>query len=448
MTQKTISLFITFIMALISYSMIIMGCSSDSNKGTDTAEIDIIPPGKIFNLTILGPVDSTCLLSWMAPGDDGYSGLATKYDLRFTTDSNILKNWTNAYANPYMPLPITAGNNQQFLVTGLIPDSNYCFAIKTLDNAGNISEISNIVREPISGLPQVAIISPQNGSYISDMIYIQAQAIDDKGIIKVEFFADTLYIGVDIMPPYQIQWDAHECSHESAHIIYAQATDTDNNTVGSGTVICYTDTLLFYPQPIGIIDFSGTNESTCRVIWNRSNELDFAGYMLYYDTAVPITYLTVHHSDTISNIEDTTYYVQNLIDTSKYYFRILSFDIFDHETLGPIDSNFTLNAAPTELIPLIAWYYSDGILLMWDSCLLHDFECYTIFRSYDELITEQDDIVTSIYKKDSLSYSDNSYDTNQTNIYYAIGLYDIGGLYIIGDPRITTLPDFPPPPDN
>jgi hypothetical protein len=112
---------------------------------------DTTPPGAITDLAgIASNTDVT--LSWSAPGDDGaISGTATAYDLRYSTSDPTLDPspgrdawWSGAVQVSGEPVPLAAGSNQSLVVAGLNPVTTYYFAIKTSDEAGNVSAISNL----------------------------------------------------------------------------------------------------------------------------------------------------------------------------------------------------------------------------------------------------------------------------------------------------------------
>lgn len=84
-------------------------------------------------------------LTWTAPGDDGNSGQASQYDLRYSTSPITALNFGTATAATGEPSPQPAGSAETFTVTGLTPGTTYYFAIKTADEAGNWSPMSNVV---------------------------------------------------------------------------------------------------------------------------------------------------------------------------------------------------------------------------------------------------------------------------------------------------------------
>lgn len=83
-------------------------------------------------------------LEWTAPGDDALIGTATGYDIRFSRDPINAANFALANRLTSMLLPGPPGTRQTFSITGLTPGVTYFFAVKTVDEKGNWSPVSNI----------------------------------------------------------------------------------------------------------------------------------------------------------------------------------------------------------------------------------------------------------------------------------------------------------------
>ena len=106
--------------------------------------LDTIAPAKISDLTALDITYNSITLSWTAPGDDENSGTAKNYDLRYSkTPIASNTDFENAIKISSPPLPEIAGTKQTFVINNLEPKERYYFAVKTSDDAGNESEISN-----------------------------------------------------------------------------------------------------------------------------------------------------------------------------------------------------------------------------------------------------------------------------------------------------------------
>jgi hypothetical protein len=107
---------------------------------------DPYPPGQVTDLVAGTAMANKVPLTWTASGDDGYSGTASSYDLRYST-SPISDDSTFAAATQAtsVPAPKPAGGSESFMVTGLQGSTTYWFALKVRDKGGNTSDLSNVV---------------------------------------------------------------------------------------------------------------------------------------------------------------------------------------------------------------------------------------------------------------------------------------------------------------
>lgn len=85
------------------------------------------------------------VVRWTAPGDDGNVGTAATYDLRVSLSPITGGNFAQALSVPGMPAPRVSGSSQAVTVFGLTRGNTYYFAIKTADDKGNWSGLSNVV---------------------------------------------------------------------------------------------------------------------------------------------------------------------------------------------------------------------------------------------------------------------------------------------------------------
>ncbi|MDP2598336.1 MAG: hypothetical protein Q8P49_00730 [Candidatus Liptonbacteria bacterium] len=110
----------------------------------DLVPPDTTAPSAISNLALSNPSDDAITVSWTAPGDDGSTGTATSYDLRYSTSVITAGNFASATAVAGEPTPLIAGTLESHTVTGLSLNTTYFFAIKTSDEVPNTSAISNV----------------------------------------------------------------------------------------------------------------------------------------------------------------------------------------------------------------------------------------------------------------------------------------------------------------
>jgi hypothetical protein len=95
-------------------------------------------------LVAQSPSALSVVLTWTAPGDDGNSGTAAQYDIRYSTSTITDLNWDAATQVTGEPDPQVAGSSESFEVTGLDPNTTYYFAIKVADEVDNWSGLSNV----------------------------------------------------------------------------------------------------------------------------------------------------------------------------------------------------------------------------------------------------------------------------------------------------------------
>jgi hypothetical protein len=109
---------------------------------------DTIPPAKIKDLTLLdcSVTAESITLTWTAVGDDGNIGQASRYDIRYSTQPILTdEDFNRATQLEVKPQPKPSGEKETFTVGGLEQGTEYYFAIKVIDDANNISELSNCV---------------------------------------------------------------------------------------------------------------------------------------------------------------------------------------------------------------------------------------------------------------------------------------------------------------
>lgn len=115
-----------------------------SNVVTAATDPEGVAPAAVANLTVEGVTVASATLTWTAPGDDGTTGTASQYDIRYSTSPINASNFASASQVSGEPSPSAAGSDESFTVTGLSENTTYYFAIKTADEVPNWSAISNI----------------------------------------------------------------------------------------------------------------------------------------------------------------------------------------------------------------------------------------------------------------------------------------------------------------
>lgn len=123
----------------------------------------IVVPVALLALVTATPAGSSrpsaaVALEWTAPGDDGRFGRAQAYLLRYSTEPITDANFDQATTVPNVLKPRPSGSRESFTVEGLEPDTRYYFALKTMDDMGNWSALSNVTATFSSGVDDIPAV--------------------------------------------------------------------------------------------------------------------------------------------------------------------------------------------------------------------------------------------------------------------------------------------------
>lgn len=127
-----------------------------SNNGPGDTPADSLIPGKPTGVNAEPTDNGSFSIRWTAPADDGYdfdSGSVDHYEIRYSTDSVEVVNWTPAdiFDNPPWP-PSAPGQQDSCTIDNLMPGEIYYFGIKAFDEANNASPMSDIDKSFAGGI--------------------------------------------------------------------------------------------------------------------------------------------------------------------------------------------------------------------------------------------------------------------------------------------------------
>lgn len=105
---------------------------------------DITAPANVTDLAAASPTYNSVVLSWTAPGDSGSIGTASTYEFRRHSSTITDANWSSATYIPGASTPQIAGTSESFTATSLSDNTSLYFAMKTKDESGNWSSLSNV----------------------------------------------------------------------------------------------------------------------------------------------------------------------------------------------------------------------------------------------------------------------------------------------------------------
>lgn len=135
-----------------------------SAQVSEFAQVDVTPPGTIADLAASGShpalVEGQVILTWTATGDDADSGgAASAYQLKYRQAAPIGPgDWNNpaCVVVPVSLQPAAPAEPESLIVSGLTPGVWHFFALRVVDDTGNISAVSNSPQ----ALPQTDVTRP------------------------------------------------------------------------------------------------------------------------------------------------------------------------------------------------------------------------------------------------------------------------------------------------
>ena len=80
--------------------------------------------------------------------------------------------------------------------------------------------------------PTVSLTSPTDGSTVSGTVTIQATALDDQSVSRVDFFKDGVLLGSDNTPAYGLNWNTSGDT-AAVHTLTSKAVDEAGNLATS-----------------------------------------------------------------------------------------------------------------------------------------------------------------------------------------------------------------------
>lgn len=119
---------------------------------------DTIVPSAVANLALSNATNSSVVLTWTSTGDDAATGTAASTDIRYSTSAITAANFAGATQVSGEPIPAVAGTSQSMTVSGLSGSTTYYFAMKSQDEAANVSLLSNVAT--MTTLPNPDVTAP------------------------------------------------------------------------------------------------------------------------------------------------------------------------------------------------------------------------------------------------------------------------------------------------
>lgn len=308
--------------------------------------------GALCSSAALAQITETSVtLRWTAPGDDGQIGRATRYDLRWSL-SQISTVGEFAAATPVSgaPLPQDAGTAEAATVSGLVPGTTYWFSLRTLDEAGNISVLSNAATATTLASTDVARPAPVPLTLTSTAPTSATVSWSDAGDDSLTGVATATELRWYTAPITEANWAqatvvfgvpapaAPGTTHtltvngldRTRDLWFAARARDDVNRVSGLPASLLVPHLLDTEPPAAPAGLSAALETGTgvRVRWTANAEADLAGYHVYRAPSASALYTRL-----TSGIVNTNAYVDtNAPDSVSLWYAVTAVDATGNES--------------------------------------------------------------------------------------------------------------------
>jgi|GEM_PF-894273 len=240
--------------------------SAKFNLNTSTSWVQggiLLKPGASVPDTIAPTVPTNLSAAAVSPSQINLTWTASTDNVA-VTGYNIFRNGTQ----------VATSSSAAYSDKGLTASTTYSYNVSAFDAAGNVSAQSTTAQAttptPDTVPPTVALTAPLNGSIVSGLVSISANASDNVAVANVQFQVDGGNIGAAVTSaPYTLQWNSASVPNGS-HVLTAIATDTSGNVSVPST-----------PVSITVNNAPPTN-----VTWEPIVNMNLIGYSDSYDRSV------------------------------------------------------------------------------------------------------------------------------------------------------------------
>jgi subtilisin/minor extracellular protease Epr len=283
----------------------------------EAATGDLVPVVNIVNPMADFTVSGTIEIEASASDDVG----VTQVD--FYIDDVWLGNGT--------VVPYTASWDTETVLDGL-----HIVTATATDTAGQTaSDTITVTVDNIDELPTVEITTPVDGVTVSGIITIEANASDDVGVTKVDFYINDTLLATDDTEPYNTSWNTTTVA-DGSHIITATATDTAGQTASDMNGVTVDNTP---PDQVTNLIVTTISSSKLDLSWSAITEMNLDHYNVYRNTTSGGPYNLVA-SPTTNSYSDT-----GLEASTTYYYTVTAVDTAGNEGTASDEANGTTDEA-------------------------------------------------------------------------------------------------------
>jgi len=214
-----------------SYSLVVKAYDAAGNVGQSSAVNVTVNNTLAVDTTAPTAAINTPVNNATVSGTVGVSASAS---------DNVAVSKVEIYHSGSIAAVINASPYSYNCDTRQFPNGSHSFVAKAYDSAGNVGQSAAVlvnVNNPVpdTSVPVVSISSPAAGSAVSGTATVSANASDNVGVAKVEFYVDGSLKATDTASPYSFGWNSTTVANGS-HALTVKGYDAAGNIGQSGTV--------------------------------------------------------------------------------------------------------------------------------------------------------------------------------------------------------------------
>lgn len=304
---------------------------------------DVAAPATVNNLEVESTTANSMTLVWTAPGDDGTTGQAAAYEMRFSTGSGGL--WEVMEETDGEPAPSASGERETFTVTGLQPNTTYYFRIRTVDESSNWSVPSNEAEGRHDTLPPAAVDDLESSAVSGSTVALTWTAPGDDGHEGMASLYDLRY-STDAGASWEEMTQAVGEPEPSLfnpqtftltglspdrtyYLLLRSADEVPNWSASSNLLTVHTGDMI-PPDAINDLAISSTTGSDVTLTWTSTGDDGLLGTASWYDIRYSTNSGVAWESMTQATSEPAprapgqteTFTVPGLRPNTMYYFRM------------------------------------------------------------------------------------------------------------------------------
>lgn len=358
---------------------------------------DQTPPAQVTDLRETAQTATSITLGWTAPGDDGASGIATRYDIRYAATEITSANFTQAQAVQNPPAPQVAGAAESVTIAGLTQGQPYYFALKAYDDEDNEGPMSNVATATpgvVDTTPPADVTNLAVQSVAETSVTLAWTAPGDDGSVgtvtsydvrmsTAEITAANFDTAQPVAGPSTIvsaglsqTLVVDSLTRGTPYWFALKAADERNNSSGISNVISATPDDVTAPQAVTDLAAVVASDTSATLTWKAPYDDSAVEAVTRYDIRWSTSTIDEQNFTSATQVlnppaplapgSDQLLVVDSLPAGATVYFAIKAFDVADNASALSNPASAAMRVVPSAVTTLSVSAVADtGVTLTW-----------------------------------------------------------------------------------